>query len=102
MRVAKPRVDVLGHARLLKIGQRRLTSSRVVFECDEPSAGPAQRPRDPDARMARRCTDLEGTPVALLHDEIVKRAAVYLRHVQVVPAVTVTFEERFNPGVERR
>src|SRR2546426_12553226 len=102
MRVAKPRVNVLGHARLPKIGKRRLTSARVALERDEPSTGLAERPRGPDARMAGRCTDLEGTPVAVLHDEIVKRAAVHFRHVQVVPAITVTFEERFNPGVERR
>jgi hypothetical protein len=99
--VAEPRVDEAGEAGGLEVGERLTVTALVDLDGDEPLAGLAQGPGDPDARVARRRADLERAGIAVLHDEVVQQLAVARGHVQVAPASGAFLEELADACVER-
>ncbi len=60
VRVAQTCLHVGREAGFLEVRQRFAMPPRIDFDGDEVAAGLAQRPRDPDARVAGRRANLEG------------------------------------------
>ena len=85
MGVAKPRIDKFFQSRCLEIGDSFLMPLPVEFDRYQFSAGFRKRPRDPYPRVAGGCPDFQGVLIAVLHDDIVKSAAVHLGNVQIPP-----------------
>jgi hypothetical protein len=82
-------------------GRKRLPMAfRIDLDCCELAAGLAERPRDPDARVAGRCSDLEGLRVLVFHDEAMERAPVRGRNVHVAPRSLAALEERLDACIE--
>ncbi len=100
VRVAEARVDVGRDARVLEVAQGLAVTPVVDLDRGELSAGPGQGPRRPDRRAPGGGADLQRALVAVLQHQVVKLAAVRLRHVQVVPVGAVLVEEPRHAGVE--
>src|SRR5688572_32459237 len=101
VRVAQTCLHVRSEAGFPEVHQRLAMPSWIDFDGDEPAAGFAQGPSDPDARVAGRRANLEGPREPALQNQVVEETAVGLRHIEIPPGTAVLIEEGANLHVQR-